>query len=52
VLREIMLLISNASIAAIENNLPCLTVEVLEKTWKKIQNAPANRIAHSPDNAD
>jgi hypothetical protein len=41
VLREIMLLISNASIAAIEHDVPHLTVEVLEKTWKKIQSSPA-----------
>jgi hypothetical protein len=37
ILRDIMILIRDASRRAIENNLPCLTPDLLEKTWKGIQ---------------
>jgi hypothetical protein len=36
-----MILIRDASRRAIESNLPCLTPELLEKTWKKIQRKKA-----------
>lgn len=37
ILRDIMILIRDASRIAIEQNLPGLTPELLEKTWKKVQ---------------
>ena len=37
ILRDIMILIRDASRRAIQADLPCLTPELLEKTWKKIQ---------------
>ena len=37
ILRDIMILIRDASRRAIERDLPCLTPELLEKTWKRIQ---------------
>lgn len=36
-LREVMLLIRDASTTAILENLPCLTIDLLEKTWSQIQ---------------
>jgi len=37
ILRDIMILIRDASQRAIENDLPCLSPELLGKTWKDIQ---------------
>jgi hypothetical protein len=37
ILRDIMILIRDASRRAIEKDLPCLTPDLLEKTWKDIQ---------------
>jgi hypothetical protein len=37
ILREIMLLILDASTRAIEQELPCLTPTVLEQSWKSIR---------------
>jgi hypothetical protein len=37
ILRDIMILIRDASRRAIEKDLPCLTPALLEKTWKDIQ---------------
>ena len=37
ILRDIMILIRDASKRAIENDLPCLSPELLGKTWKDIQ---------------
>jgi hypothetical protein len=37
ILRDIMILIRDASRIAIEQNLPCLTPKLLEQTWKKVQ---------------
>ncbi len=37
ILRDIMILIRDASQRAIENDLPCLSLELLGKTWKDIQ---------------
>lgn len=37
ILRDIMILIRDASRRAIEQKLPCLTPELLEKTWKDVQ---------------
>lgn len=37
ILRDIMILIRDASRIAIENDLPCLTPDLLSKTWKKVQ---------------
>lgn len=37
ILRDIMILIRDASQQAIENNLPCLSPLLLEETWKDIQ---------------
>jgi hypothetical protein len=37
ILRDIMILIRDASRQAIENDLPCLSPELLGKTWKDIQ---------------
>lgn len=34
-----MILIRDASQQAIENDLPCLSPQLLEKTWKGIQEA-------------
>src|SRR5258708_1951503 len=43
ILRDIMILIRDASRMAIENDLPCLTPDLLEKTWKKVQRKKSNR---------
>jgi len=37
ILRDIMILIRDASRRAIERDLPCLTPDLLEKTWKNVQ---------------
>jgi hypothetical protein len=37
ILRDIMILIRDASRQAIENDLPCLSPKLLEETWKGIQ---------------
>jgi hypothetical protein len=37
ILRDIMILIRDASRRAIELELPCLTPDLLEKTWKNVQ---------------
>jgi len=37
ILRDIMILIRDASQQAIENDLPCLSPKLLEETWKGIQ---------------
>ena len=37
IVRDIMILIRDASRRAIEQNIPCLTPELLEKTWKDVQ---------------
>lgn len=37
ILRDIMILIRDASRRAVEENMPCLTPELLDKTWKNIQ---------------
>lgn len=37
ILRDIMILIRDASRQAIEDNLPCLSTQLLEHTWKEIQ---------------
>jgi AAA domain len=37
ILRDIMILIRDASSQAIENDLPCLSPKLLEETWKGIQ---------------
>ncbi len=37
ILRDIMILIRDASRRAIEADLPCLTPELLQQTWKKVQ---------------
>ena len=37
ILRDIMILIRDASRRTIETNLPCLTPDILEKTWKDVQ---------------
>jgi len=42
ILRDIMLLIRDASQQAIESGLPCLSPSLLDKTWKGIQ---ASRVA-------
>jgi hypothetical protein len=41
ILRDIMVLILDASRRAIREELPCLTPTLLEQTWKKIQTKPA-----------
>src|SRR5713101_7888210 len=41
ILRDIMILIRDASRRAIEANLPCLTPELLQTTWKKVQRQKA-----------
>ncbi len=41
ILRDIMILIRDASRRAIEADLPCLTPGLLEKTWKKVQRKKA-----------
>ena len=40
ILKDIMLLIRCASIEAVEQNLDCLKLDLLEKTWKKVQTQP------------
>jgi predicted NACHT family NTPase len=40
VLRDIMILIIDASAQAIQQNLPCLSVDLLTETWKGIQTEP------------
>jgi len=42
--RDIMLLIREASKDAIMNDLPCLNAQVLDRTWKSIQTRPTKRI--------
>ena len=37
ILRDIMILIRDASRKAIEGDLPCLTPDLLERTWKNVQ---------------
>lgn len=37
ILRDIMILIRDASQRAIEDDLPCLSPKLLEETWKGIQ---------------
>ena len=37
ILRDIMILIRDASQQAIERDLPCLSPKLLEETWKGIQ---------------
>jgi hypothetical protein len=37
ILRDIMILICDASRRAIEQNVPCLRPTLLEKTWKDVQ---------------
>jgi hypothetical protein len=37
VLRDVMILLADASKRAIEENLPCLTPSLLEATWQDIQ---------------
>ncbi len=37
ILRDIMILIRDASRIAIENDQPCLTPDLLDKTWRKVQ---------------
>lgn len=39
ILRDIMILIRDASQQAIENDLPCLSPKLLEEAWKGIQEA-------------
>jgi hypothetical protein len=41
ILRDIMILIRDASRRAIEADLPCLTPELLQTTWKKVQRQKA-----------
>lgn len=42
-LRNIMILIRDASRRAIEEDFPCLSFELLERTWKDIQTKPVTR---------
>jgi hypothetical protein len=51
ILRDIMILIRDASRRAIEADLPCLTPELLEKTWKKIQRKKATEFLEQSEMA-
>ena len=42
--RDLMLLIREASKDAIMNDLPCLNAQLLERTWKSIQTRPVKHI--------
>jgi hypothetical protein len=44
ILRDIMILIREASARAVENDLPCLSPSLLDKTWREIQ---TNRVSDS-----
>lgn len=46
--RDLMLLIREASKDAIMNDLPCLDAQLLERTWKSIQTRPVKRIESAP----
>jgi hypothetical protein len=49
ILRDIMILIRDASRRAIENKLPCLTPQILEETWKKIQRKKVTEFLEQPE---
>ncbi len=51
ILRDIMILIRDASRRAIEADLPCLTPELLQKTWKKIQRKKATEFLEQSEMA-
>jgi energy-coupling factor transporter ATP-binding protein EcfA2 len=44
ILRDVMVLILDASRRAIRDELPCITPRLLEQTWKEIQTKPAMNI--------
>ena len=50
--RDLMLLICEASKDAIMNDLPCLNAQVLDRTWKSIQTRPTKRIVSIPTQED
>jgi hypothetical protein len=49
ILRDIMILLRDASRRAIEGDLPCLTPKVLEEAWKDIQTAQVNDFLKETD---
>jgi hypothetical protein len=49
ILRDIMILIRDASRRAIEDNLPCLTPDLLERTWKGIQRERVTNFLEQPE---
>jgi energy-coupling factor transporter ATP-binding protein EcfA2 len=52
ILRDIMILIRDASQQAIESDLPCLSPKLLEKTWKGIQEQRVTDFANGVEDAD
>ncbi len=48
ILRDIMILIRDASRRAIEGDLPCLTPQLLEKTWKDVQRKRVTNFLEQP----
>ena len=48
ILRDIMILIRDASRRAIEQNVPCLTPALLEKTWKDVQRSRVTDFLEPP----
>lgn len=52
ILRDIMILMRDASQQAIANNLPCLSPDLLEATWKGIQEERVTDFAKEADNED
>lgn len=50
ILRDIMILIRDASRRSIEQNLPCLTPNLLERTWKNIQRKQVTDFLVLPQN--
>ncbi len=51
ILRDIMILIRDASRSAIEQDLPCLTPKLLEQTWKKVQRKQVTDFLAQPEKA-
>ena len=51
ILRDVMILIRDASRSAIERSLPCLTPELLQQTWKKIQKKQVTDFLAQPEKA-
>ena len=45
-LRDVMILVVEASKLAIQEHRPCLDAKLLEKTWKSIQSRPLEEESH------